>query len=191
MEYILASASPRRKELLQNITPIFNIIPSNAEEIVPEDLAKEQAPEYLATLKAKDIAGKHPDALVIGADTGVFIDGEMLGKPKDKEHADAMLHMLSGRTHKVITGCCICYQGKHQSMSEVTEVTFFPLQDKEIEAYIASGEPYDKAGAYGIQGKGMLLVEKISGDYFNVVGLPVAKLDRMIHNFITNFNKNK
>ena len=76
-------------------------------------------------------------------------------------------------------------------MSEVTEVTFFPLQDKEIEAYIASGEPYDKAGAYGIQGKGMLLVEKISGDYFNVVGLPVAKLDRMIHNFITNFNKNK
>ena len=191
MKYILASASPRRKELLTQITPDFSILPSGAEEIVPEDLSPEQAPEYLAVLKAEDIAKEHTDSIVIGADTGVFVDGEMLGKPKDRNDARAMISKLSGRTHKVITGCCICYGGKHQSFSEITEVTFFPLSDEEIEEYILSDEPYDKAGAYGIQGKGMLLVEKINGDYFNVVGLPVALLAKQIKNFMSGFHKIK
>ncbi len=191
MDYILASASPRRQELLKNITTDFTILPSDVEEIVPPTLAAEDAPAYLARLKAADIANRHPDALVIGADTGVFIDGEMMGKPRDKEHARTMLRTLSGRTHKVITGCALCYGEYHYSFSEVTEVTFFPLSEQEIEQYVSTPEPYDKAGAYGIQQKGMLLVEKIYGDYFNVVGLPVARLDRAIKEFTTKYIKTR
>ncbi len=184
MKLILASASPRRMELLRNITEDFVVIPSDAEEIIPDDLSPEKAPAFLSKIKALAIAKKHPESLVIGADTGVFIDGEMLGKPADKEDARKMLSRLSGRTHKVITGCTVCKGDATVSFSQTTLVTFFELSKQDIEDYISTSEPYDKAGAYGIQGKGCLLVEKIEGDYFNVVGLPVAKITRKLKEFL-------
>lgn len=176
---ILASASPRRQELLKLITEDFAVIPSDIDEIVPNEVAPEKSPEYLAVKKARHIfENGHINDIVIGCDTGVFIDGEMLGKPKDKRNAEEMLMKLSGRRHKVITGCCICKNGSINSFSQTTEVEFYSLSEDEIESYIATGEPMDKAGAYGIQGRGALLVKGINGDYFNVVGLPVARLNK-------------
>lgn len=185
MRYILATASPRRKELFTNITEQFEIIPSDIAEIIPENIDIETVPQLLATQKAADIAKCHPQALVIGADTGVFIDGKMLGKPQNREQAIQMLCSLSGRTHKVITGCCLMLGKRQICFSEVTSVTFYPLSEQEIMEYVSTGESDDKAGSYGIQGKGMLLVQSIEGDYFNVVGLPVARLKRFIDNFLT------
>ena len=124
------------------------------------------------------------DDVVIGSDTGVFIDGTMLGKPENKEQAREMLKLLSGKTHKVITGCSVFYKGQNISFSEVTEVEFYHLTDSEIEEYIATGEPMDKAGAYGIQGKGALLIKRIKGDYYNVVGLPVGALKQKLKLFV-------
>ncbi len=184
MKFILASASPRRKELFYQIREEFDIIPSDVEETIPLDIEIEKVPELLASQKAADVAARHPDAVVIGSDTGVFIDGEMLGKPRDRNDAAAMLRRLSGRTHKVITGCSIKQGTREMSFSEVTEVTFYPLSNEEIETYVAGGECDDKAGSYGIQGKGMLLVKEIKGDYFNVVGLPVGKLNRELREFL-------
>ena len=183
MQIILASASPRRKELLGLLYPAFEIVVSSVEEILPSGIAVQDAPEYLARLKACDVAKQHPDALVIGADTSVLIENEILGKPKDAADAKRMLQMLSGAQHHVITGCCLCLNGSTHSFSQTTAVQFYPLTDREIEEYIASGEPFDKAGAYGIQQKGCVLVEGIQGDYFNVVGLPVAKVAREIQLF--------
>lgn len=177
---ILASASPRRKELLSIIEKDFKIIPADIEEILPEGIPAEQAAEFLSVQKAKAVYEKHPDDTVIGCDTAVICEGEILGKPKDSLDAKRMLSLLSGKTHKVITGCAIFKNGKSLSFSETTKVTFFSLSEKEIDDYIATNEPFDKAGAYGIQGYGSLLVEKIEGDYFNVVGLPVAKLNKML-----------
>lgn len=177
---ILASASPRRKELLKNIFPSFEVVPSNVDEILPEGINSYDAPQYLSKLKAFDIAKKYPDALVIGSDTSVIIDNEILGKPKDEADAFRMLKMLSNNTHYVVTGCTLVFGDKSLSFSEKTAVKFFPLNDAEIEEYIKTKEPFDKAGAYGIQAKGSLLVEKIDGDYFNVVGLPIAKLNKYI-----------
>ena len=169
---ILASASPRRQELLKLITKDFAVMPSDIDESVPSNIETEKSPEYLAEKKAKHIfENGHKNDTVIGCDTGVFIDGKMLGKPKNKQDAKGMLAELSGRTHKVITGCCICKNGTVNSFSMVTEVEF----------YIATGEPMDKAGSYGIQGKGSLLVKGIVGDYFNVVGLPVARLNKELN----------
>ena len=178
---ILASASPRRKELLGLITKEFKIIPSGVEETVPDGLPPEKQPEYLARLKAEDVAKKYPHCTVIGADTSVIIDNCVLGKPVGREGAKNMLLRLSGRTHKVITGCAVIKNGECHSFSSVTEVEFYPLTDVEIEEYIATGEPFDKAGAYGIQGKGGLLVKSIRGDWYNVVGLPVAELARIVN----------
>lgn len=180
---ILASASPRRRELLKFITDDFIIKASSAEETVPENLPAEEAPEFLAMLKAKDIATENPQSLVIGADTCVIADGKILGKPKDKADAVSMLKALSGKTHKVITGCALAKEGRSISFSVTTEVEFFPLSEQEIMEYAESSEPFDKAGSYGIQGKGGLFVKKINGDYFNVVGLPIAKLKRVINSF--------
>lgn len=189
MEYILASASPRRQELLTFITKDFTVLPANIEEDVPLGIDAEFSPEFLSVQKARYIAKKHPEALVIGSDTGVFLDGVMLGKPADKKEAADMLSTLSGRTHSVITGCAIFYKGKSISFSEKTLVTFFPLGAAEIAEYIASGSPFDKAGAYGIQDKGCLFVKGIEGDYFNVVGLPVARLKKEIENFLKMFGE--
>ncbi len=177
---ILASASPRRKELLSIITDSFTVIPSDVEEIIPDNLDVYSVPQYLSQLKARDISNKNPDSLVIGADTAVIIENEILGKPKTKKHAYDMIMKLSGKTHYVVTGCTLILGEKEISFSEKTAVTFYQLSNAEIEEYINTEEPYDKAGGYGIQGKGSLLVEKISGDYFNVVGLPVGKLNKAI-----------
>ena len=184
MDIILASASPRRKELFQKITENFKIVVSNVEEIIPKGLISEDIPEYFASLKAKDVSCRYKDDIVIGCDTAVFLNGEMLGKPKDREDAVRMLSALSGKVHYVITGCCICMGSEKISFSVKTEVEFFELTDDEIEEYIKTSESFDKAGSYGIQGKGALLVKRINGDYFNVVGLPVSELNRKFKEFL-------
>ena len=182
---ILASASPRRQELLKLIYDEFEIIPADIDETVRRSIELEQYPEYLALKKSRHIAEKRPVTdVVIGCDTGVFIDDMMLGKPEDAEQAAKMLKLLSGRVHKVITGCSVFYNGQNSSFSETTEVEFFRLSDKDIAEYIATGEPMDKAGAYGIQGKGALLVKRINGDYYNVVGLPVGALKQKMKMFM-------
>ena len=146
---VLASASPRRKELLSFITTDFKIVPADIDETVENNVPLEKRPEYLAVKKALHISknGYEKD-IVIGCDTGVFVDGKMLGKPKNREDAENMLKLLSGRQHKVITGCCTVKNGVAKSFSNVTLVEFFELSDSEIEEYIATGEPFDKAGAY-------------------------------------------
>lgn len=184
MKYILASASPRRRELLRLITEDFTVKVPEKEENCPAELALSERPEFLARQKAQEIAEKERDSLIIAADTAVFCDGKMFGKPKNECEAKAMLSSLSGRTHTVITGCCVLYSGKEKSFSVSTGVKFYSLTENEIEEYIKTGESADKAGAYGIQGKGALLVEKIYGDYYNVVGLPVAELGRQIRRIV-------
>ena len=184
MSIILASASPRRKELFGKITEDFKIIVSTVDETVPEDIELDCIPEYLASIKAEDVARNHMGDIVIGCDTAVFLNGQMLGKPEDKEDAYRMLSSLSGKTHYVITGCCIRKGCEKLSFSVKTEVEFFELSREEIEEYIETLESFDKAGAYGIQGKGALLVKKINGDYFNVVGLPISELNRQLKKFL-------
>lgn len=177
---ILASQSPRRQELIGNITPDFSVIVSEVDEVLPEGILPEDVPAYLAGVKAQAVAADHPGDVVIGADTVVILDGQVLGKPHDRDDAFRMLQALSGRVHTVITGCAVIKDGRTTSFSEVTRVEFYPLSDREIEAYIATGEPFDKAGAYGIQGRGSVLVKRIEGDFFNVMGLPVARLKRVL-----------
>lgn len=175
---ILASKSPRRQELLGYITPDFEVIVSDAEENIPEGMAPAEAPVFLAAVKAGSVAVDHRESIVIGADTIVLLDGEVLGKPRDEADAVRMLTALSGREHLVITGCCIIRGTRWVTFSEMTRVSFYELSEQEITDYVATGEPFDKAGAYGIQGKGSLLVKSIGGDFFNVVGLPIARLKR-------------
>lgn len=174
---ILASASPRRHELLRLITDDFTAAPANVDETLPDNISHDRASEYLAVIKAEAAANEYPDAVVIGCDTTVISGSCIMGKPRDKAHARELITALSGRTHRVITGCAIVCGESMTSFSEVTEVTFRKLSCQEIEDYISTEEPYDKAGGYGIQGKGALLVERINGDYFNVVGLPVSRLN--------------
>lgn len=178
---ILASASPRRKELISIISKDVLIKPADVDESFSADINAEAVPEMLAVRKAAFIAKDHPDDTVIGCDTSVIVDGVILGKPTDTEDAKRMLRLLSGKTHQVITGCAIFKNGRSLSFSEITDVTFYPLSEKEIDDYVNTFEPMDKAGAYGIQGYGSLLVKEIRGDYFNVVGLPVGKLNKMLH----------
>lgn len=177
---VLASASPRRQELIRLIDNDIIICPSDADESYSADTPAESVPEILAVRKAAEVAKKYPNDTVIGCDTSVIIGNEILGKPKNNEDAKRMLKLLSNNTHKVITGCAIFKGRKSISFSETTEVIFHQLSEKEIDDYIETGEPSDKAGAYGIQGKGSLLVKGINGDYFNVVGLPVAKLNKVL-----------
>ena len=181
---ILASASPRRKELISLISDDVKIIPSDADETYDDTIPSEAVPELLAVRKATSVSKLYPNDTVIGCDTSVIIDGKILGKPQNEEDATRMLSLLSGRTHKVITGCAIFHKGKSVSFSEETEVQFYPLSKDEMSEYIKSGEPMDKAGAYGIQGKAALFVKSINGDYFNIVGLPVSRLNRILNNFI-------
>ena len=165
----------------------FSVEPADIDETIEEEIELEKKPEYLAVKKAKHIQGnKHFDDIVIGCDTGVFLDGIMLGKPSSEDDAYKMLRSLSGRKHKVITGCALLYKDSCISFSQTTEVEFFELTDREIEDYIATGEPMDKAGAYGIQGKGALLVEKIDGDFYNIVGLPIRTLNKELEKFLAN-----
>ena len=180
MKLILASASPRRRELLRYITEDFTVRVSHAEETTPEGLTPEETVQYLAGLKAAAVFTGDPEEVIVASDTIVVIDGRILGKPHSEEEARAMLRTLSGRTHTVFTGVCVKTAAAERVFAERSEVTFYPLSDGEIRDYVATGEPMDKAGSYGIQGKGSLLVKKIDGDFYNVMGLPVAALSRAL-----------
>ena len=175
---ILASKSPRRQELLKYITDNFTVKTAEVDETLPEGMKPEEAVKYLSRIKAQPF--ENEDSIVIGADTIVVIDGKILGKPCDNRDAENMLRRLSGKTHSVFTGVTVIKNGEYHTFSTETKVTFFELSDSDIKRYIETKEPLDKAGAYGIQGYGSLLVEKIDGDYFNVVGLPVSKLNRLL-----------
>lgn len=190
MNIILASASPRRRELMKLITDSFTAVSTDADETIPEGIPPMLASEYLSTIKALSVSLKNPDAIVIGCDTTVIADGEILGKPADKEQCRGYMELLSGRTHQVVTGCTIMNGSSTVSFSETTDVTFRKLSEDEIEAYISTDEPYDKAGGYGIQGRGALLVEKINGDYFNVVGLPVSRLNQELNKLLSSIKEN-
>lgn len=183
MKIVLASASPRRRELLQLIgISDFTIRVSEAEETYPADLSPAQIVEYISREKAEAVACA-PDELIITADTMVFLDQARLGKPVDEADALRMLTALQGRRHTVRTGVTV-RQGNHfLTESEATDVEFRPASEAELRAYIATGEPMDKAGAYGVQGKGALLVQRLEGDFFNVMGLPVLRLSRMLEQF--------
>ncbi|GEL07135.1 Maf family protein [Salisediminibacterium halotolerans] len=181
--FILASQSPRRKQLLEQAGLSFTVIPSQMNEHFNLNVSPEEAVAQLAGDKARSILEKYPDQIVLGADTVIAIDGEILGKPADRADAEAMLRRFSGRTHDVITGVALVSAAKETVFAARTEVTFFPLTDDEINEYIESGEPFDKAGAYGIQGLGATLVEGISGDYYAVVGLPLARVFRELRAF--------
>ena len=172
---ILASKSPRRKELLSIITKDFVIKSADVDETIPGGYSPREAVEYLSKIKAEPFASE--DDTVIGADTVVAIGDRILGKPIDREDAFNMLKALSGKHHSVFTGVTVIKNGKTATFSAETRVKFFDLNDKQIKDYIACGECDDKAGAYGIQGRGALLVEGIDGDYFNVVGLPIGLLN--------------
>ncbi|MCQ2416327.1 MAG: Maf family protein [Oscillospiraceae bacterium] len=180
MHLILASGSPRRKELLEKLNIPFDIIVSECDESLPQDTNAEEAARMLAERKAEAVARLYPEAVVIGADTTVILDNRILGKPKN--HADCIetLQRLSGCTHSVITGVAIVKDGRTISFSDQTAVEFYALSEKEIQQYADLKEPYDKAGAYGIQGQGALLVRGIHGDYYNVMGLPIARLARKL-----------
>lgn len=181
---ILASASPRRQELLRMIGVEFDVIPSNSDEYVEQTEPCEKV-AAIAEKKAAAVAADNPGKAVLGADTVVVIDGEILGKPKNAENARKMLRKLSGKCHSVYTGVCLIKpDGAHILKSVHTEVYFKNLTDEETEAYIQTGEPFDKAGGYAVQGIGAVFIDKIRGDFFNVVGLPISTVYDMLRKHI-------
>ncbi|MFZ0913215.1 MAG: Maf family protein [Candidatus Korobacteraceae bacterium] len=180
MSLVLASASPRRAELLRNAAVPFTVEPAHVAE---QPAAHEEPVDYaqrLARDKARAVFARHPRSAVLGADTVVVVDQHLLEKPTDKADAARMLRLLSGRTHQVITGVCLVAPDFEQTEAEITQVVFSPLSEREIAAYVGSGEPMDKAGAYAIQGMASRWVERVEGCYFNVVGLPVLRVCRML-----------
>jgi len=188
---VLASASPRRQELLRNAGIPFTVCPANIPEIPSAGESPRDCAERLAREKARAVLLQQPRKFVLGADTIVVVDGEILGKPRDEADAMRMLRLLSGRTHQVITGVCLVgpsletgnqklETGFEDTRSETTLVTMTALTDDDIHSYVATGEPMDKAGAYAIQGMASRWIPRIDGDYFNVVGLPVALVHRML-----------
>ena len=180
---ILASASPRRRELLAQASFTFDVIPTDIPELRKPGEDPIRFVTRLAREKAEAVAATHavtPDTLVLGADTIVLVDEEVLGKPEDAADAARMLRLLSGQTHQVITGLCVARGRERQRAAEVTFVRFVTLSDQEIHDYVATGEPLDKAGAYAIQGRAGRWVPRIHGCYFNVVGLPLALVTSMI-----------
>ena len=189
MKYILASASPRRRELLARTGITFEVIPSDVDEKItkkyPADIVME-----LAHQKASDVCEKHscPDCTIIGSDTIVVYHGEILGKPSDKQEAYDMLSMLADRTHQVYTGVSIIRvdennQKNTHTFYEQTDVTFYPITQEDLLTYIESGDPLDKAGAYGIQGDFAIHIKEIHGEYNNVVGLPLGRLYQELKNY--------
>lgn len=182
---ILASQSPRRKALLSQIGLNFEIDPSNYEEDMSLKMNPNKLAEFLSLGKAEDVAKKHKHSIIISADTIVAIDDEVFGKPKTNERARYMLNKLSGRAHSVITGFTIIDTDTNRKISKSveTKVYFKSIQKKEMDAYIATGEPLDKGGGYAIQGIAALFVEKIEGDYFNIVGLPILSLVEELKKF--------
>ena len=182
MSIVLASGSPRRKELLEMLgIEDMKIIPAKGEEIPPEGAGPAELVAALATAKGREVAAQcAADDVIIAADTIVWADGRILGKPKDETDAKAMLHLLSDNTHEVYTGVTVMYGGKIVVGSECTKVFFRKLSEGEIDRYVQTGEPMDKAGAYGIQGRAALMVRRLEGDYFNVMGLPLCRLGQML-----------
>ena len=177
---ILASQSPRRRELLGLIGIAHEVRPADIDETQFDGEPPREHAERLARCKAAVIARQEPDAIVIGSDTIVVVDGDVLGKPSDEAHAARMLRRLAARSHVVMTAVAVVWRGETRSSVEEVGVDFHPLTDAEIESYIATREPMDKAGAYGIQGYGATIVERVAGDYFAVMGLPVHRLTRLL-----------
>lgn len=185
MELVLASASPRRKELLQLAGFSFSVQPGDVDEThMPPNLSPEQTVLLLANRKAQAVWDKNPDACVVGADTVVSLEGTILGKPQDAQEAKSMLRRLSGKMHVVYTGVCIISPTQTHTFAQSAGVTFFALTGQEIQDYVATGEPMDKAGAYGIQEHGCTLVEWISGDFYTVMGLPIGKVSRILREML-------
>ncbi len=183
-DFILASQSPRRRQLLGQIGFTFRVEPSPFEETIPENGNPADIVRALALEKAEPVSRRFPSALTLGADTVVVHEGVVLGKPEDEAEAHAMLRRLSGETHTVFTGLALLHPASDRRVSacEATRVTFDALSDKEIRAYVASGAPMDKAGAYGIQGDlGAVFVARIEGDFYTVMGLPLHRLYRLLH----------
>lgn len=183
MEIILASASPRRKELMGHFPFPVTIRVSQADEKMDSSKLPQAEVARISANKAKAV-DRAADDIVIGADTIVVCDGVILGKPKDEQEAYGMLSMLSGRAHQVMTGVTVLQGDRQHSFTEITDVYFRDLSQEEILSYIRSGDPMDKAGAYGIQSGASLFVEKIAGDYYNVVGLPVCHLSLVLKDFL-------
>lgn len=179
MKLVLASKSPRRSEILKNAGVDFTVRVADADETIPEGTSPEDAVVFLAARKALAVE-RAEDETVLGADTVVVLDGEILGKPKDREDAFNMIKKLSGRVHSVFTGVCAIGNGISMTFAEETKVEFYNLADDEINTYINTAEPYDKAGAYGIQGLASKFIRGIEGDYFNVVGLPMSSIYQKI-----------
>lgn len=175
MQLILASGSPRRKELLSLFRIPFTVVPADVDETMDPANAPCEEVARLSAKKARAVK-REPDDVVIAADTIVVCEGKVLGKPKSEENAYQMLSLLSGRDHQVMTGCMVLRGEKCETFTEVTDLHFRTLSEREIRAYIASGEPMDKAGAYGIQGGAALFCRRMEGDYYNVMGLPVCRL---------------
>ncbi len=182
---ILASSSPRRRELLEKLGCSFQVMPSQVGESLDEALAPDEYVKKLSRLKALSVAGRVSSGIIVAADTVVVLDGVILGKPKTSEKAQHMLHALSGKEHQVVTGLAVVDAETKVMKQEVvtTKVKFRKLSDNLISRYIATGEPLDKAGAYAIQGKGALLVESIEGCYYNIVGLPLGTLNKLLEGF--------
>jgi len=178
VKVVLASSSPRRRELLALIGIPHDVRPANIDESYRAGETPLEHVERLAREKAAAIDA--PDAVTIGSDTIVVVDGDVLGKPRDRRHAHIMLERLSGRSHIVMTAVAVRWCGELRSIVEQVEVTFRALDGGEIERYIDTGEPMDKAGAYGIQGYGATIVERVDGDYFSVMGLPLNRLVRLM-----------
>ena len=183
---ILASASPRRKEIFKQLGLSFEIKPSSKEPPMQSGGDVKAAVLFSARTKAEDIFQSCPDAVVVGADTVVVLDGRALGKPKDEEDAKRILKSLSGREHEVLTGVYVCSENVKKGFVATTKVEFYELSDEEIEWYVKTGEPMDKAGAYGVQSKGVRFVKGIVGDYFNVVGFPAAEFIRTFQEVLKN-----
>mgnify|MGYP006422809997 FL=1 len=173
---VLASQSPRRVELLKEISTQFEVVPSSIEEVLDPGLRPEANAQNLARAKAESIAPNFPDCWVIGADTLVTLDHQIFGKPEDEEDAKQILKKISGREHLVVTGICVVGPKKTLTKAVISQVKIKPLTDQEIEDYIATGEPMDKAGAYAIQGKGSFMVRSFSGSKNNIIGLPLDEL---------------
>ncbi len=182
MKIILASASPRRKELMALITEQYTVCTSDVEERGITADTPMQLAEKLACAKCAAVHAVHPHDVVIGCDTVVDVDGEVYGKPHDDEQAKQMLRTLSGRSHRVHTGVCVMQGGQQHSFAETTKVVFAPLSEEEIDAYVKSGDPRDKAGAYGIQSGAARFVTGIEGCYFNVMGFPVSRVYAVLRN---------
>lgn len=184
MNIVLASASPRRKELLSMITPDFEVICSDVDESAITADTPKQLAQALAQAKCLAVAKQCPDKVVIGCDTVVEKDGKVYGKPKDEQHAIEMLQTLSGASHQVHTGVCIAKGKQVISFAATSTVRFYPLSQQQILQYVKTGEPFDKAGGYGIQGGAALFCEGIEGCYYNIMGFPVSRVARALQEIL-------